>query len=95
MVKVIATGESKRLNKGIVEFHRLLEEGEIFEVTEERFKVLNGDNKYGIKLVEKYVEEKPKTPAKKTPVKKTTAKKPTTKKTPAKKNTTKKADEEK
>lgn len=95
MVKVIATGESKRLNKGIVEFHRLLEEGEIFEVSEERFKVLNGDNKYGIKLVERYVEEKPKVPAKKAPAKKTTAKKPTTKKTPAKKNTTKKADEEK
>lgn len=97
MVKVIATGESKRLNKGILEFHRLVEEGEIFTVTEERFKVLNGDNKYGVKFVEKYTEKTPqKTSAKTTKkesTKKSTTSKTTTKKTPTRKTTTKKSGE--
>ena len=53
-MKVIATDASVKLNKGLKEFHRLVEEGEIFEVDEERFKFLNGDNPYNAVFVEEY-----------------------------------------
>lgn len=100
MIKAVATGESKRLNKGFKEIHRLAEEGELIELTEERFKFLNGDNPYNAVFVEKYnkgkitflnnEEVKGKitflnTEEKKAPTKKPAQKKSTTKKTPAKK----------
>lgn len=100
MIKAVATGESKRLNKGFKEIHRLAEEGELIELTEERFKFLNGDNPYNAVFVEKYnkgkitflnnEEVKGKitflnTEEKKAPTKKPAKKKSTTKKTPAKK----------
>ena len=97
-MKVIATDASVKLNKGLKEFHRLVEEGEIFEVDEERFKFLNGDNPYNAVFVEEYnkgkitflnTEEK-KAPAKKSPAKKSAAKKPTANKTTGKKPATKK-----
>ena len=99
MIKAVATGESKRLNKGFKEIHRLAEEGELIELTEERFKFLNGDNPYNAVFVEKYnkgkitflnnEEVKGKitflnTEEKKAPTKKPAKKKSTTKKTPAK-----------
>lgn len=100
MIKAVATGESKRLNKGFKEIHRLAEEGELIELTEERFKFLNGDNPYNAVFVEKYnkgkitflnnEEVKGKitflnTEEKKASTKKPAQKKSTTKKTPAKK----------
>ena len=46
MVRVIATDASKRLNVRVKELRRIAMPGEIFEVTEDRFKVLNGGNRY-------------------------------------------------
>ena len=101
MIKAVATGESKRLNKGFKEIHRLAEEGEIIELTEERFKFLNGDNPYNAVFVEKYnkgkitflntEEDKGKITFLNTEEKKAPTKKPAQKKSSAKKSTTKKA----
>lgn len=51
---------------------RVPKAGEVFEVTEERFDVLNGNNAYGLVFVEKIEEEKKKT---KTTTRKTNKKK--------------------
>ncbi len=45
-MKVKATNQYKKLNVEDKELKRIPKEGEVFEVTEERFKVLSGDNKY-------------------------------------------------
>lgn len=57
-MKVIATDESLNKNIQIAELKRIANPGEVFEVTDERFIVLNGKNAYGIKFVEEYKEEK-------------------------------------
>lgn len=73
MVKVKATNAYKKNNlkngnETLViedsELGRVPEEGEIFEVSEERFNKLNGNNAYGLVFVEK-IEEEVKKPTKK------------------------------
>lgn len=59
MVKVRATAASKMYNKAFKEFHRIVNEGEEFEITEERYKFLHGGNEYKIIFVEPITEEKP------------------------------------
>ena len=81
-MKVRATIEYKKRNISDQLLGRIPEENEIFEVSEERFEVLNGKNDYNVIFVERVEEEKvetatPKTKkvvAKKEPVKKTTKK---------------------
>lgn len=51
-MKVKATGEFKRLNLYPIELGYVPEEGKEFEVSEERFKTLNGMNQYGVKFIE-------------------------------------------
>lgn len=77
-MKVKATGEYQKRNITDGEQGRILQEGEIFEVTEERFDVLNGNNAFGLVFVERLEDEKKETATPK--VKKTVAKKKTTKK---------------
>lgn len=55
-MKVVATGEYVRLNVEDVELKRIPKEGEIFEVSDERFQVLNGKNAYNTVFVEKSKE---------------------------------------
>lgn len=55
-MKVIATDVSKRYNLRLKELHRVANPGEIFEVTEDRFVYLNGNNPRGYKVVEWYQE---------------------------------------
>lgn len=68
MVKVKATNAYKKNSFKLViedsELGRVPEEGEIFEVSEERFNKLNGNNAYGLVFVEK-IEEEVKKPTKK------------------------------
>lgn len=64
-MKVIATGKSKELNLKIAELGRIAKEGEKLEITEERFKVLNGDNKYNAIFVIEEKKEEPKEEVKK------------------------------
>ena len=58
---------------------RVPKKGEVFEVDELRYKLLNGNNQYGLVFVEKIEEEievaKAPTPKKETTKKKTTTKK--------------------
>lgn len=77
-MKVKATGEYQKRNITDGEQGRILQEGEIFEVSEERFNVLNGNNAFGLVFVERLEDEKKETATPK--VKKTVAKKKTTKK---------------
>lgn len=56
MIKVKATDASFYYKKKLAEFGRIVYPGEVFEVTEARFNVLNGENKYGLKFVEKIEE---------------------------------------
>lgn len=53
---VKATSKYKELNLKDNELGRIPEEGEIFEITEERYKVLTKTNKFNVVFVEK-VEE--------------------------------------
>ncbi len=55
-MKVIATDVSRRYNLRLKELHRVANPGEIFEVTEERFVYLNGNNPRGYRVVEWYQE---------------------------------------
>lgn len=57
-MKVKATEEFKKNNVFPVELVYIPDAGEIFNVTEERFKKLSGDNPYNAVFVEK-VEEDP------------------------------------
>lgn len=57
-MKVKATEEFKRNNVYPVELDYIPEAGETFNVTEERFKTLSGNNSLGVVFVEK-VEEEP------------------------------------
>ena len=58
-MKVKATNAYKELKLKAVELGRVPEEGEIFEIKNEKFSYLNGNNKYKKVFVEK-VEEKQK-----------------------------------
>ena len=58
MIKVKATNESKLLGLKVRELGRIAEEGEIFEVTEERFDILNGNNEYKKKFVTRVRKKK-------------------------------------
>ena len=51
-MKVKATAEYKNRKVIDSELNRIPEAGEIFEVSEERYKVLTKSNKYGVKFVE-------------------------------------------
>lgn len=55
-MKVKALDTYKKLNVRDNELGRIPEVGEEFEVTEERFKILNGDNKYKEIFVEEVKE---------------------------------------
>lgn len=77
-MKVRATGEYQKRNITDGEQGRILEEGEIFEVSEERFDVLNGNNAFGVVFVERLEDEEKQTATIKP--KKAVAKKKTTKK---------------
>ena len=57
-IKVKATNESKLLGLKVRELGRIAEEGEIFEVTEERFDILNGNNEYKKKFVTRVRKKK-------------------------------------
>lgn len=56
MLKVIATDVSKKYNLRLKELHRVAQPGEIFEVTDDRFVYLNGNNPKGYVVVEWYQE---------------------------------------
>lgn len=75
-MKVRATGEYKKRNITDGEQGRILQEGEIFEVSEERFKVLNGGNDFNVIFVERVEDEEKQVAVPK--VKKAVAKKKTT-----------------
>lgn len=79
MIKVRATDKYENgLSDKKVEDNELgyvPKEGEIFEVTEERFNKLNGNNIYGLVFVEKVEEEKKEEKKPKTETKKKTSKK--------------------
>lgn len=72
---VKATDKYEKLNLKDNELGRILKEGEEFEVTEERYKVLTQTNKFNVEFVEK-VEEAKKTKTEKA-TKKTITKKTT------------------
>ena len=78
-MKVRATDKYKKLNLSDKELGRIPEEGEEFEVTEERYNVLTKTNKYNVVFVEKVEAEEVETAIKK--VKAETAVKKTRKKT--------------
>ena len=54
---VRATGASKTLKVKIKELGRIAKEGETFEVTSQRFNVLNGNNRFHAKFVVKAVSD--------------------------------------
>ena len=54
---VKATNKYKELNIADKELNKIPEEGEEFEVTEERYKVLTKTNQYKVVFVEKVEEE--------------------------------------
>lgn len=55
-MRVRATDQYEKLNKKDKILKRILKEGEEFEVSEERFKVLNGLNAFGVSFAEKAKE---------------------------------------
>lgn len=55
-MKVKATAEYEKMNLEDAELKRILKKGEIFEVSKERFEILNGKNKYNKVFVEKVIE---------------------------------------
>ena len=59
-MKVKATAEYKNRKVIDSELNRIPEVGEIFEVSEERYKVLTKSNKYGVKFVESVEPKKAK-----------------------------------
>lgn len=56
-MKVKATDKYEKLNVIDGELGRKPKKGEVFEVTEERFEILNGKNKYKEIFVEEVIEE--------------------------------------
>ena len=58
-MKVQATDVSKRYKLKIKELGRIANPGEVFEVTRDRFVVLNGANQYKSVFVTRYVEPEP------------------------------------
>lgn len=56
-MKVVATDAYQKLQVTDKGLNRIPEEGEIFDVTVERFKVLNGKNNYKTVFAKEYVEE--------------------------------------
>ena len=58
-MKVQATDVSKRYKIKIKELGRIANPGEVFEVTRERFVVLNGANQYKSIFVTRYTEPEP------------------------------------
>ena len=52
-MKVRATEASQKLSVKIRDLNRIAQPGEIFEVSEARFDVLHGHNKFGVVFVEK------------------------------------------
>lgn len=63
MIKVIALDTFKKNNLKAKELDRIPNEGELFEVSEERLQILLGDNSYKkvfVKVVEEPKAEKPK-----------------------------------
>lgn len=56
-VKALNTYEKNRIEDK--ELKRIIKEGEIFDVNEERYSILTGKNEYGLIFVEK-IEDKPK-----------------------------------
>lgn len=86
-MRVVATNKYQELGVMDNTLQRIPMEGEEFEITEDRFKVLNGDNSYKVSFVkplDTYIQE---VETNKKEVKKETATKKTTKTT---KKTTKK-----
>lgn len=59
-MKVKALDTYKKLNVIDKELQRIPEDGEVFEVTEERAKVLLGDNAYKVAFVKKVTTKKKK-----------------------------------
>lgn len=60
-MKVKATNKYKELKLKAVELGRIPKEGEIFEIKNEKFSMLNGNNKYKAIFVEKLNENKEQT----------------------------------
>ena len=58
-MKVQATDVSKRYKLKIKEIGRIANPGEVFEVTRDRFVVLNGANQFKSVFVTRYVEPEP------------------------------------
>ena len=58
-MKVQATDVSKRFKLKIKELGRIANPGEVFEVTRERFVVLNGANQFKSIFVTRYIEPEP------------------------------------
>ena len=56
-MKVIALNTYKKLGVLDQELGRTPEEGEVLEITKERFDVLSGNNLYKVAFVKEYVEE--------------------------------------
>ncbi len=56
-MKVRATDKYEKLNVKDKILSRVPKTGEVFEVSDERFKVLSGNNEYNEVFVEKYIEE--------------------------------------
>ena len=77
-MKVRATGEYQKRNISDGVLGRIPQENEVFEVTEERFDILNGNNAFGLVFVERLEDEEKQTATIKP--KKAVAKKKTTKK---------------
>lgn len=77
-MKVRATNEYQKRNITDKELGRVIQEGEIFDISDERFEILNGNNSFNCIFVERLEDEKKETAIPK--VKKTTTRKRTTKK---------------
>lgn len=77
-MKVIATNMYEVLNKKAKELNRIPAAGETFEIADDKFELLHGNNQHNAIFVEKYVEpEKIEEPDKKKVTKKNTKKKKT------------------
>ena len=56
-MKVVATEMYAKLGKKAVELNKIPEAGEVFEIADNKFELLNGHNQYNAIFVERY--EKP------------------------------------
>lgn len=80
-MKVKATNKYVELNLQDNELKRIPKEGEVFEVSKERYEVLTKTNSFGVAFVEKVAEVKEVETAKKEVKSEKAVKKTTTKKT--------------